>query len=81
MNSLTLLNYRALLASSREYTDHVLAVIVVRIIILQLYLHCNMTSFDSSSPSSRFVDCTSGSETERGTRWSILAKRALGIYE
>ena len=80
MNSLTLLNYRALLASSREYTDHVIAVIVVRIIILQLYLHCNMTSFDSS-PSSHFVDCTSGRETERCTRWSIVAKRALGIYE
>ena len=80
MNSLTLLNYRALLASSREYTYHVIAVIAVRIFILQLYLHCNMTSFDSSI-SSRFVDCTSGSETERCTRWSIGVKRTLRIVK
>ena len=80
MSSLTLLCYRALLASSREYTDHVLAVIVVRIIILQLYLHCILTSFDSSS-SFRFLDCTSGSETERCTRWSIVVKRTLGIVK
>jgi hypothetical protein len=79
MSSLTLLCYRALLASSREYTDHVIAVIVVRIIILQLYLHYILTSFNSCS--SRFVDCTSGSETERCTRWSIVVKRTLRIVK
>ena len=45
MSSLTLLCDRALLISSREYTDPVISVIIVRIIILLVYLHCILTSF------------------------------------
>ena len=69
MSSLTLLCYRALLASSREYTDPVISVIVVRI---TYHTSCIFTLYPDF-----VLDVSSGSETERGTRWSTVVKRTL----
>ena len=69
MSSLTLLCYRALLASSREYTDPVISVIVVRIIYHTSCIFILYSDF--------VLDGSSGSETERGTRWSTVVKRTL----
>ena len=69
MSSLTLLCYRALLVSSREYTDPVISVIVVRI---TYHTSCIFTLYPDF-----VLDVSSGSETERGTRWSTVVKRTL----